>query len=312
MSPALREELTRWRFLDTWKDCIPWRDGKHLLLYMSSNSSGFAWGGVFHLPEGNLAVRVYWSSEEAALHISTKEMLALHGVLQSSPVELRNCRVDVNVDSQSLLDTWSREGSRSPQLTAATKDVFHLVSERNIQLTLHKVPSKANIADYPSRRLSPSDSMLSLRSWKRIQKAFGGEAGHTLHLMALDSSGQRGYDGSPLTHFTPFPTPQSAGVNLFAQNPMTWKRNENPYVFPPFNLIGPTLKFVLPTGISFSIVVPNLPFKPFWWPIVVSSASDQFVLCRKGDLHEVLYPQKGGGFGPVPSPVELWVFRVHN
>ena len=138
MSPALREELTHWRFLDTWKDCIPWRDERHLILSMSSDSSGFARGGVFHLSEGNLEVRDYWSSEEAALHISTKEMLALHRVLQSSPVELRNCRVDVNVDSQSLLDTWSREGSRSPQITVSTKDVFYLVSERNIQLTLHK------------------------------------------------------------------------------------------------------------------------------------------------------------------------------
>ena len=195
---------------------------------MSSDSSGFARGGVFHLSEGNLQVRDYWSSEEAALHISTKEMLALHRVLQSSAVALRNCRVDVNVDSQILFDPWSREGSRSPQLTAATKDVFHWVSERNIQLTLHKVPSKANIVDHPSRRLSPSDSMLSLQNLKRIQKAFGGETGHTLDLMALDSNAQPGYDGSPLTHFTPFPALQSAGVNLFAQNPLTWKRKGNP------------------------------------------------------------------------------------
>lgn len=232
MSPALREELTHWRFLDSWEDCIRWRDEKHLILSMSSDSSGFVWGGVFHLPEGNLEVRDYGSSEEAALHISKNEMLALLRVLQSSPVELRDCRVDVNVDSQVLLDTWSRGGSRSPQLTAATKEVFHLVSGRNIQLTLYKVPSKGNIADLPSRHLSPSDSKLSLQSWKRIQEAFGGEIGHTLDFMALDSNVQPDFEGSSLPHFTPFPTPQSAGVNLFAQNPITWKRKENRYVFP--------------------------------------------------------------------------------
>ena len=218
--------------MDSWEDCIRWRDEKHLILSMSSDSSGFVWGGVFHLPEGNLEVRDYWSSEEAALHISKNEMLALLRVLQSSPVELRDCRVDVNVDSQVLLDTWSRAGSRSPQLTAATKEVFHLVSGRNIQLTLYKVPSKRNIADLPSRHLSPSDSRLSLQSWKRIQEAFGGEIGHTLDFMALDSNVQPDFEGSSLPHFTPFPTPQSAGVNLFAQNPITWKRKENRYVFP--------------------------------------------------------------------------------
>ena len=132
-------------------------------------------------------------------------MLALLRVLQSFPVELRDCRVDVNVDSQVLLDTWSRAGSRSPQLTAATKEVFHLVSGRNIQLTLYKVPSKGNIADLPSRHLSPSDSKLSLQSWKRIQEAFGGETGHTLDFMALDSNAQPDFEGSPLPHFTPSP-----------------------------------------------------------------------------------------------------------
>ena len=75
---------------------------RYRILSMSSDSSGFAWGGVFHLPEGNLDLRDHWSAEEAALHISTNEMLALLRVLQSSPAELRNCRVDVNVDSQVL------------------------------------------------------------------------------------------------------------------------------------------------------------------------------------------------------------------
>ena len=193
MSRALWEELTHWQFLDTRVDCIPCRDEKHFIRSMSRDSSGFAWGAIFHLPEGNLEVRDYWSSEEAALHISMKEMMALHRVLQSSPVGLRNCRVDVNV---LLLDTWSREGSRISQLTAATKEVFHFVLECNIQLTLYKVPSKGNIAGLPIRHLSPSDSKLSLQSWKRIQKAFGGETSHMLDLMALDSNAQPDFEGS--------------------------------------------------------------------------------------------------------------------
>ena len=207
MSPALREELMHWRFLDSLEDCIPWRDEKHFILSMSNDSSGFAWGGVFHLPEGNLEVRDYWNSEEAALHICTKEMLALNRVLQSSPIQLRNCRTDVNVDSQVFLDTWSRKGSRSPQLTAATKKVFHSVSKRNIQLTVHKVPSEGNFANHRSRRLSLLDIMLSLETletWKRIQESFGGDTGHTLGFMALDYNAQPGYDGVPLAHFPPF------------------------------------------------------------------------------------------------------------
>ena len=73
-----------------------------------------------------------------------------------------------------------------------------------------------------------------------------------------------------------------------------------------------TLKFLLHRGISFTIVVPNLPVKPFWWPIVFSAASDEFVLCRKRDVHAVLYAQNVGGFSPVPSQVRIWVFCVNN
>ena len=63
-----------WQFLASWEDCISCRDEKHLILSMSSDTSGFAGrGGVFHLSEGNLKARDYWSSEEPALHISTKE-----------------------------------------------------------------------------------------------------------------------------------------------------------------------------------------------------------------------------------------------
>ena len=128
---------------------------------------------------------------------------------------------------------------------------------------------------------------------------------------ALDTNAQSDFEGSPLTHFTPFPTTQSAGVNVFAQNPLAWKKKENPYLCPPFSLIGPILKFLLHTGISFTIVMPNMPVKLFWWPILFSAASDQFVFCKKEDLHAVLFPQRGGGFQLVPSSVELWVFRVH-
>ena len=35
---------------------------------------------------------------------------------------------------------------------------------------------------------------LSLQSWKRIQKAFGGETGHTLDPIALDSNAPPDFD----------------------------------------------------------------------------------------------------------------------
>ena len=162
---------------DTWEDHVPWRENKHILLSLSTDSSGFAWGGVFHLPDGDLEVRDYWNSHETMLQISTKEMLEVLKVLQGSPITLRNCRVNVNVDSQILLDTWCRERSRSPQLTSATKEPFLFVSKNNLQLSLNKVPSEENRADQPSRRTSRSDTLFSPRCWQKVQEQFGGISG---------------------------------------------------------------------------------------------------------------------------------------
>lgn len=86
----------------------------------------------------------------------------------------------------------------------------------------------------------------------------------------------------------------------------------NPCVFLPFSPVGPVFKFPFSAGISFTIVVPRFPVKPYWWPILYSSASDHVVLSRKGELDAVLCSQREGGFGLVPSPVELWAFSIDD
>ena len=47
------------------------------------------------------------------------------------------------------------EGSKkSPELTRATKDLFFVLSARNVQLNLVYIPLAQNMADGPSRQLS--------------------------------------------------------------------------------------------------------------------------------------------------------------
>ena len=62
--------------------------------------------------------------------------------------------VDVLVDSQVAIDTYEGQGSKnSPQLTAATKELYLTVVNRNLQLQLSHTASDQNKADGPSRRL---------------------------------------------------------------------------------------------------------------------------------------------------------------
>ena len=137
--------------------------------------------------------------------------------------------------------------------------------------------------------------MLSPQAWSRVQAAFGDTRGHSLDLMALDSNTQRNLLGEPLPHFTPFSSKESAGVNPFAQYPdPSVKFWENPFVFPPFNLVNAVLRFLLPFHISFTIVLPLLSPLPVWWPVLAAVASDSFRLCARNDLRTVLSPSKQG------------------
>ena len=188
-------------------------------------------------------------------------MLALCYALQACPKHIRDCRVDVQVDSRVAMDTYYGQGSRkSREANEVTKQLYGVVVERNLQLELCYVPSKA---DGPSRRISAVDAMLSAKAWERVQCAFGGSSGHTFDLMALDSNAQQDRNGLALPHFTPCGSPHSKGINLLAEGEHDLS---NMYVFPPFCLIGPVLRFVSQCRRPFTIVVPGGHPRAYWWP----------------------------------------------
>ena len=262
----LREEIGHWRFLDTWTGFVPWRQEKHVRLSLSTDASKFRWGGIIHGPVQDQEIGDYWSSSELRQDISCKELLAVFYALVSLPNNVRDCRVDIQVDSMVVLHVINGHGSKkSSQLTTLTKQLYTHLAERNIQLEVKYVPSASNPADTPSRRLGPSDARLSPSAWHRIQQVFGGFSGHSFDLMALDSNAQLDYLARPLPHFTPVLTPQSHGVNLFAQDLNDGVGDfSNPYVFPPFSLVPPVLRFLLQFKRPFTIVVPDLCPRPFW------------------------------------------------
>ena len=151
-------------------------------------------------------------------------------------------------------------------------------------ISLQHVKSAVSPADAPSRRLSVVDSSLAPRIWSTVQRVFGGPGGHTCDLMALDSNAQRDNNGIPLPHITPVPTPQANVVNFFTQDIARVKGSvfESCYVFPPFLLIGPVLKFLREQKARCTIVVPDRYPWPYWWPIFRSECSLQLRLATQG------------------------------
>lgn len=161
-----------------------------------------------------------------------------------------------------------------------------------------------NEADAPSRRLSRSDARLSRESFASAESEFVGELGHSFDLMALDSNTMRGKGGMPLPHFSPHPSPKSRCVNVFAQELHIAPDMTNPYVFPPFNLIGPVLRFLVEFGKPITIIVPELSPLPYWWPVLMARCSGRFCPGVRGDKHVLLASSKSGYIN-IPCPATL-------
>ena len=301
----LLDEISSWRFLDTWSGFLPWRLERHFRVCLCSDASNSGWGGVVYLADDHpTTVRGPWGNHERSAPIVVRETLALVYTLNAVADKLVNARLDCYVDSMTLIQAWQRQGSRSPALTLALKELFIRVTLRyNFTVTLHHIPGAINPADFPSRILSDLDCSLTLTAWQQIQRAYGP---HTVDLMALPANVLPDTSGQPLKFFSPFPVQGAAGVNVFAQ---CLAPSENAYVFPPFVLIGPLLKFLEGQHISYSIVVPDLSPRRYWWPLLSGSASASFCLGNKGDTGTLRFPSPEG-FTPRPLQWDIWVFRV--
>ena len=207
-------------------------DEGHLVVNVTSYAFQYAWGGIVYNPSGPpLETRDIWREDVRDKPIAVKKALALVNTLKAGKSVLSNCRVDAHVDCLALIQAWERQGGKSTQLNDALKELFQTLLAQNISLCLQFVPSPHNQADALSRVLSDKDCMLAPEPWKELENLFGP---HTFDLMAFDSNAQIGCSSSPLPHFTPFPTPGSRGVNVFAQDEAS---QEDTYVFPPFILV---------------------------------------------------------------------------
>lgn len=295
LPPLVEEELKFWRFLDTWSKHILWRSEKHAALTVSTDASLNRWAAVIHFGAHELTFGDFWEEDLLPQSINVKEFWAVAKMLESLPPELSDCRLDVRVDNQSVIHSWQGRGPRSKEMLQIAKRIFNLVTARNLQMTMHYVPSASNPADWFTRQSHGSDAMLSPEFWSRVQQHFGGETGHTFDLMALDSNAMRDADGFPLPHFTPFPTPGSSGVNVFCQDLSRFDGiSENAYVFPPFALIAPLLRFVQEQRAVVTIIVPTLSPLPSWWPMLKIMTSSMFVLAERGETKALLFSSRRG------------------
>ena len=77
----------------------------------------------------------------------------------------------------------------------------------------------------------------------------------------------------------------------FAQ---TIQMEHNVYVFLPFALVGPLLRYFFDQRqcFAFTVIVPRLQRHWYWWAILQAMAADSFSLGRKGDPAVLLFPSR--------------------
>lgn len=301
---TLRTKIEFWRFLDNWKDCLPWRTERHAVVTLYCDASKRAWGGTLLQDGRSLESRDYWI--DSSQDINVLETRALLHSLLSFRHHLSSRRVDVHTDSLVLKSALANDGCKNQDINNVLKDIFDCCREFNFSLDVHYVPSSENPADIPSRKVSDIDCMLSERAWEPVERLFGP---HTFDLMSLDSNCQRDGEGRCLPHFTPCATPSSCGINVFAQSlPL----DHNLYVFPPFVLIAPLLKCMFEQDFhgAFTIIVPDLKPRRFWWALLQSLTVDRLLLGKKGEDGILLFPsQNSRRWYSKELQWDLWAFR---
>ena len=305
MTKELYNEIAHWKFLDSWDGFLPWREEKHFHIKVTCDASNSGWGGILSLPSSAKETKGYWCTEERNTPIAVREAKALVNTLETFSTDICNGRIDAYVDNKNLVHFWNEAGGRSIPLTNETKRLFQLSLKLNISLNLIYVPSNLNAADAPSRYSSDIDSTLTESPWKELETIFGP---HTFDLMAIPSNVRKSKDGHQLPFFSPYPAIGSSGVNVFAQGLST---TENYYVFPPFILIGPLIRFMRDTGIRVTFLAPDVSPKQYWWPILNSICAIRVKIGQKGQHNVLLFPpNKSHSWISKPLPWDLYAFRI--
>ena len=82
--PKRLSTLEHWRFLDTWRDCLPWPCESHFIVKVFTDASNFWWGEVIQIPDKSpISVHDYWPGSARGYPIVVKEAHALVLTLQA-------------------------------------------------------------------------------------------------------------------------------------------------------------------------------------------------------------------------------------
>ena len=174
----------------------------------------------------------------------------------------------------------------------------------SISLRMTYVPSDSNSADSPSRFYSNLDCTLSQVTWSQVESQFGP---HSFDLMATQSNVMKDAFGRDLRFFSPLLMQGASGVNISQD----FSPYENYYVFPPFVLIGPLLRFFQAKYLRVTFIAPDVYPQKYWWPILNAICVDRIQIGKKNEIGILNFPPtSNSGWHSKPLSWDLYVYRI--
>uniref|UniRef100_A0AC35F6U8 Reverse transcriptase domain-containing protein n=1 Tax=Panagrolaimus sp. PS1159 TaxID=55785 RepID=A0AC35F6U8_9BILA len=188
-----------------------------------------------------------WSQEESLLHINALELKAIQLSLKTAFKTAENVGVRVESDNTTAIAFINRRGgTRSRLLNSIATEIWQWALSKNIYLKATHIAGVKNIeADQESRSFKEcSEWAVDVECLSHVFHYFGSP---TVDLFASRVNKKCN------AYFSLNPDPEATGIDAFAHN---WK-DLFAYAFPPFNLIGRTIRKAQSDGADIILITPQ-------------------------------------------------------
>lgn len=201
-----------------------------------------------------------WSPKESTLHINILELKAVYFGLLSFFSSTNGTHIRIQSDNSTTVAYINNMGGvKSLDCHAVALDIWKWAAQRNIYVSAEHLPGSLNtLADNASRIFDVNTEwQLAPNYFDKIRHYFG-SCDIDLFASRLNS------------HCSVYcswkPDPNANYVDAFTVN---WNKFSNPYIFPPFSVIGKCLQKICADRAKAIFVAPLWPTQP-WYPKLMS------------------------------------------
>ena len=230
-----------------------------LVATMGADTSDSASGG-FLVEHGQPAARNFLQrleNDECNRSSTERELLGLARLLRAFQTKIVAPSIQLYCDSQTAYRAL-RRGSNKPAIHAAARQVWSAAIEAGKELIPAWLPRETDeirICDDLSKLVQAQDWQLDVSVFAELVRRYGEPS--------VDAFADPG-NAQVARYYTRFHIRGTAGVDAFTQD---WAAEELVYAFPPFSMVGRTVRYAIMMHAKLLIIAPDRPGAP-WAPML--------------------------------------------